>query len=90
MSEKTKIGYNILHWGPCVVHTKISSEAVELFLKEAKHLMKTQHPPWQAFLTKKLILEIKINLKNSLNNIFLFIIMLLAPGKNLKLLQNII
>ena len=36
MSEKTKIGYNILHWGPCVVHTKISSEAVELFLKEAK------------------------------------------------------
>ena len=33
--EEQKIGFNVFHWGPCVVHTKIPSEAIELFLKEA-------------------------------------------------------
>jgi uncharacterized protein (TIGR02466 family) len=34
--EEQKIGFNVFHWGPCVVHTKIPSEAIELFLKEAE------------------------------------------------------
>ena len=34
--EEQKIGFNVFYWGPCVVHTKIPSETIELFLKEAE------------------------------------------------------
>ena len=34
--EEQKIGYNVFHWGPCVVQTKVPSETIERFLKEAE------------------------------------------------------
>ena len=65
-----KIGYNILHWGPCVVHTKISSEMVELFLKEAKASNEDATPMLAGILNKEVTLRDKDKFKKFFEQYF--------------------
>ena len=65
-----KIGYNVLHWGPCVVHTKIPSETVELFLKEAKASTEDATSTLAGILNKEVTLRDKDKFKKFFEQYF--------------------
>jgi len=80
--EEQKIGFNVFHWGPCVVRTKIPSETVELLLKEAEASHEDATSTLAGVLNKEIVFRDKDKFKEFFEKFFSLYNRVLSTWKN--------